>query len=387
MDAGGLARGSGRPLATEPQSGSSVARCRPDGSGRTGTTTSVPAKGRAQRHPGHSHRAVGARPGAQGGLSRGADRPTATSGGLAKSPAAWRAEFKRSKGARTGDVFFEPAWVETGRPFHVLVRYDDGSTAETDFRGQTADHKLRVAAVALAARWIGQDRQDRTGAGPSVGPDGFQDARIHLSGLSTKLTSIAIRISGPGGPELGDRERTPSCSRRAELIRDPKDPSQARPFLSADPRPSRTAAQAHGGLRERSARLDHGHRRPVRPKLRVTHPPLPNLPVVTAHGSLAGPGWCKSGGAGRRSRHAFGAAERRPRSRARSSATRSEGFGSIDANEPRAGWRPSRPALPFVDQAARRSQVDRRVLPAVSRREQEHDDAQADLPPTAAARS
>ena len=60
---------------------------------------------------------------------------------FAEKPGGWRAEFKRAKGARTGDVFFEPAWVETGRPFHVLVRYDDGSTAETDLRGGKADRQ------------------------------------------------------------------------------------------------------------------------------------------------------------------------------------------------------------------------------------------------------
>ena len=103
---------------------------------------------------------------------------------FAKDPGGWRAEFKRVKGARTGDAYFEPAGVETGRPFHLLVRYEDGSTAETDFQGKSADPKLRVTSVALAARWLGQDRQDRTSVGPSVGADGFQDVRIHLSRLS-----------------------------------------------------------------------------------------------------------------------------------------------------------------------------------------------------------
>ena len=56
--------------------------------------------------------------------------------------------------------------METGRPFHVLVRYDDGSTVEADLRGRKADPNLRMPGAAVAARWIGQDRQDWTGTGP-----------------------------------------------------------------------------------------------------------------------------------------------------------------------------------------------------------------------------
>ena len=143
---------------------------------------------------------------------------------------AWRALFKREKGSRTGDVFFEPAWVETGRPYHVFVRYEDGSTAETDLHGGKADHKLRVASVALAARWIGQDRQDRTGSGPSVGADGFQDVRIHLTRLATRLNLIAIRVVGTNGASW-ESGPNPKLLSSAELIRDPKDPSQADVFF------------------------------------------------------------------------------------------------------------------------------------------------------------
>ncbi len=149
---------------------------------------------------------------------------------FAEKPEGYRAEFKRAKGARTGDVFFEPAAVETGRPFHVLVRYEDGHTVETDLHGGKADDKLRVKAVAIGARWIGQDRQDRTGAGPSVGGDGFQDVRIHLSRLSTKLTLKGIRVVETNGTSW-ESGPNPKLLPGAELMRDSKDPTQADLFL------------------------------------------------------------------------------------------------------------------------------------------------------------
>ncbi len=196
-------------------------------------------------------------------------------------PGAWRAEFKRAKGSRTGDVFFEPAWVETGRPFHVQVRYDDGSTAETDLRGGKADDKLRVTTVALAARWIGQDRHDRTGAGPSVGPDGLQDVRIHLSRLSTKLTLNAIRVAATGGAswESGPNHKLLST---AELVRDPNDPSQADLFFQptrdmSGERLKLTAVYQNEQLDSTTiaaARCD--------PKLRMPASPLPKVSNLAA---------------------------------------------------------------------------------------------------------
>jgi hypothetical protein len=140
-------------------------------------------------------------------------------------PDGWRAELKRAKGSRTADVFFEPSGIETGRMFHVVVRYDDGSQVEADLQGRKADPKLIVSNISVSARWIGQERRDYTGPGPSVGADGLEDARIHLSRLSTKLNLKAIRIEGPagGGWESGTN---PKLLSNAELIRDAKDPTQ-----------------------------------------------------------------------------------------------------------------------------------------------------------------
>jgi hypothetical protein len=196
-------------------------------------------------------------------------------------PSAWRAEFKREKGARTGDVFFEPAWVETGRPFHVFVRYEDGTTAETDLQGGKANDKLRVAAVALAARWIGQDRQDRTGAGPSVGADGFQDVRIHVTRLATKLKLIAIRVVGTNGASW-ESGPNPKLLSTADLVRDPKDPTQGDLFFQPvrDMSGQRLKVTAiYENEQFDTTTIAAGR---CDPNLRVTQPPLPKLTELTA---------------------------------------------------------------------------------------------------------
>jgi len=43
---------------------------------------------------------------------------------------AWKAEVKREKGARTADLFLEPGHIEEPRSYHLLIRYDDGTTHE-----------------------------------------------------------------------------------------------------------------------------------------------------------------------------------------------------------------------------------------------------------------
>jgi hypothetical protein len=146
---------------------------------------------------------------------------------------AWKAELKRQKGSARADLFIEPGRAETGRAFHVLVRYDDGTTVEASIRSRRTDPLLRMPGAALQAKWIGQDRQDWTGSGPSVGPDGLQDVRIHLSRLGVKVPIKSIRIDGPAGPrwEFGTNLQLLAT---AELVRDSKDPSQGDLYLQPD---------------------------------------------------------------------------------------------------------------------------------------------------------
>ncbi len=148
-------------------------------------------------------------------------------------PSSWRAELRRQRGSRTADLFIEPGGVETGRSFQVIVRYDDGSTEEAYMMGRTADPGLRMPGFALAAQWVGQNRQDWTGPGPCVGPDGLQDARIHFSKVSAKSAIKAVRIECPSGSrwEFGTN---PKLVANAELIRDAKDPSQADLYFQPD---------------------------------------------------------------------------------------------------------------------------------------------------------
>jgi hypothetical protein len=191
-------------------------------------------------------------------------------------PLCWRAELVRNKAARTADLFVEPSRIETGRNFHVVLRYDDGATETADFRGRKADPNLRMASAALAARWIGQDGHDRSGTGPSVGPDGFQDVRIHLSRLSPKVAVKALRIEGPSGArwEFGTN---PKLFPNAELVRDPKDPSQADLFFQ----PLQTFASARITVKVayENEKLDTTTVNVGRcdPELRMPQTPLPEL--------------------------------------------------------------------------------------------------------------
>ncbi len=198
-------------------------------------------------------------------------------------PNGWRAELKRSKGSRTGDVFFEPNGVETRQVFHVVVRYDNGSKVEADVQGRKTDPKLMVPNVAVAARWIGQDRQDYTGAGPSVGADGFQDARIHLSRLATKLNLKAIRIEGPKGTAW-ESGTNPKLLANAELVRDAKDPTQGDVFFQ--PPRDMTGQRLKLTVCYENEQFDAIELVAGRcdPKLRMPQSPLPKLsePAATA---------------------------------------------------------------------------------------------------------
>ncbi len=145
----------------------------------------------------------------------------------------WKAELKRQKGSTSADLYIEPSRVETGRVFHVTVRYDDGSSEEADLRSRKTDPNLRMPNAALQAQWVGQDRHDAAGRGPSVGPDGFQDARIRLARLGVKVPIKAIRIDGSGGMRW-ESGINPHLLPNADLIRNAQDKSQGDLFFQPD---------------------------------------------------------------------------------------------------------------------------------------------------------
>ena len=138
----------------------------------------------------------------------------------------WTATFRRPPGSTSADLFIEPTRVETGRSFTLLLRYKDGTTTELHFQGGTADPNLRMPAAALQVRWVGQDRQDWTGPGVAVGPDGLQDVRLDLTKLSPKVQVRFIALDGPAGAawRFG---LNPEGHANAELVRRKDDPARA----------------------------------------------------------------------------------------------------------------------------------------------------------------
>jgi hypothetical protein len=145
----------------------------------------------------------------------------------------WKAELKRAKGSRTADLFIEPGHVEAPRAHHVLYRDDQGATREFDVRGRKVSRSLRMPGAALVARWLGQDRHDRVGGGPSVGPDGLQDARIRLAGVSTKVAVKAFRIDGPAGAKW-ESGANPELLPNAEFVADPRKPGEGDLFFQPE---------------------------------------------------------------------------------------------------------------------------------------------------------
>ena len=146
---------------------------------------------------------------------------------------AWKAELKRPMGSRSADLFLEPGHVEAPRNYHVLFRYDNGTTHEFDVRGRKVSRSLRMPGAALQARWMGQEKQDRVGAGPSVGPDGVADVRIRLTAVSTRVPVKAMRVEGPGAMKW-ESGSNPELLPGAEYWPDPKKPGEGDLFFQPD---------------------------------------------------------------------------------------------------------------------------------------------------------
>ena len=89
------------------------------------------------------------------------------------------------------------------------------------------------SAARFTARWVGQDGQDWTGAGPSVGPDGLQDVHIQLSDLRAGVAVKAARVEAPAGA-IWESGTNPRLYPNAELIRDTKNPSEGALYFQPD---------------------------------------------------------------------------------------------------------------------------------------------------------
>lgn len=195
-------------------------------------------------------------------------------------PGFWHAHLIRQKGARTADVWVGPIDMGAGIVCHVLVRYDDNTTAEADVRSRKSSSTIRVASASAQAKWVGQDRQDLAGFGTCVGPDGLQDVHIHLSKLSPRYPLKAIRVETAGGIrwEFG---QNPQALNNAEFVKDPKDPTQGDLYFQPDRDLSasrlRLTIQYEGGIPD--ALTMAGGR--CDPKIWAPQPPLPKVEEVS----------------------------------------------------------------------------------------------------------
>ncbi len=148
----------------------------------------------------------------------------------ATDPFAWKAAFVRQKGSPRGELYIEPSGYSAPRKYDLTVRYDDGREFRFSIQGRKVDPGLRTTAAAMKATWAGQDERDVVGTGPDVGPDGAADARLRLSGVSTKVPIRAIRIDGPDGLKWESHvnpEMLPAC----EFHPDPAKPGEGDLFF------------------------------------------------------------------------------------------------------------------------------------------------------------
>src|SRR5271166_1125374 len=113
--------------------------------------------------------------------------------------------FQASSGnPEEGDLYLEPYFNDPINYWYELIRvsYVDGSTEEytTLLSGTPVDPNLRDPGRELSAQWLGQDGNDWTGNGPSVGPDGIQDFHLKVSNISTGGTVSSLVFTANPGP-------------------------------------------------------------------------------------------------------------------------------------------------------------------------------------------
>lgn len=143
----------------------------------------------------------------------------------------FRAQILRDPGATTADVFLEPSHDDRQFDLHIDLHESGGVRHEIDVHCGRSDPNLFMPQAVLGARWVGQDGHDLTGRRPAVGPDGFQDARIGLQGLSKILEIKAIHLDG-GAAGQWDCGPNHDGVNDAELVWDANDPSKGSLFFS-----------------------------------------------------------------------------------------------------------------------------------------------------------
>src|SRR5208337_2738888 len=88
-------------------------------------------------------------------------------------------------------------WYELIRVFYVDGSKEDYTTLHS---GTPVDPNLRDPGRELSAQWLGQDGNDWTGNGPSVGPDGIQNFHLKVSNISTGGTVSSLVLTANPGP-------------------------------------------------------------------------------------------------------------------------------------------------------------------------------------------
>ena len=253
----------------------------------------------------------------------------------------------------------------------MLIRYDDGREHQLVLHGRKVDSNLRTAQAALRANWIGQDGSDRVGTNSEVGPDGLQDARIQLAGVSMKAPIKAIRIDGPGGAKW-ESGVNPELLPGAEFWVDPKSPGAGDLFFH----PSRDLNGQTLKVRilYQNDTMDTAIVKAGRtnPKLRTPESPLPKVYLSTAkarwlgqdgqdvngpgdvHVAVSGPGL--AAGAGRRGPHGFHPRRLGSPNRRRRSTEDDRGLGKQRPADDPQGIGPgiARPVLPALPRRNRR---------------------------------
>ena len=151
----------------------------------------------AQRRAGHPHR--------PGGLPRGKALVFAKINPLGggewqyKGPyGPWGAAIEREGTAASADLYVEPTQEETGRAFHVELKFADGQQVEFFVDGGRADPNLRMPGAALAAQWIGQPERGSRGARAGGRPGRIVRPQDRAPGLSKSVAIDSVTVTGPG---------------------------------------------------------------------------------------------------------------------------------------------------------------------------------------------